>query len=155
MLKNSFRELIVVGGVIVLWWINHVTRVKGKTYSGQLQTEVWIQYEKLKLHCLSPQKLFGSQESSSVQLWVSYNRQPMKAARFMTRHPITVSLNTGVDVQACCEWAPLNFFCLSNFVEHKAAAAPWMNCWHRFIILLLLTLKCMWMIYRFRAIMRD
>lgn len=46
---------------------------------------------KLKLRCLSPQKLFGSHESSSVQLWVSYNRQPMKAARFMTRHPITVS----------------------------------------------------------------
>lgn len=34
-------------------------------------------------------KLFGSHEPSSVQLWVSYNRQPMKAARFMTRHPIT------------------------------------------------------------------
>lgn len=37
------------------------------------------------------QKLFGSHEPSSVQLWVSYNRQPMKAAQFMTRHPITVS----------------------------------------------------------------
>uniref|UniRef100_A0A3Q3EAT1 Sortilin-related receptor n=1 Tax=Labrus bergylta TaxID=56723 RepID=A0A3Q3EAT1_9LABR len=34
-------------------------------------------------------KLFGSHEPSSVQLWVSYNRQPMKNARFMTRHPIT------------------------------------------------------------------
>uniref|UniRef100_A0A3Q3AY67 Sortilin-related receptor n=1 Tax=Kryptolebias marmoratus TaxID=37003 RepID=A0A3Q3AY67_KRYMA len=34
-------------------------------------------------------KLVGSHEPSSVQLWVSYNRQPMKAARFMTRHPIT------------------------------------------------------------------
>ncbi|TNN01446.1 hypothetical protein fugu_010828 [Takifugu bimaculatus] len=34
-------------------------------------------------------KLFGSHEPSSVQLWVSYNRQPMKAAQFMTRHPIT------------------------------------------------------------------
>ncbi|KAM6959084.1 sortilin-related receptor [Aplochiton taeniatus] len=33
--------------------------------------------------------LLGSHESSSVQLWVSYNRQPMKAAQFMTRHPIT------------------------------------------------------------------
>ncbi|KAJ3591191.1 hypothetical protein NHX12_009138 [Muraenolepis orangiensis] len=33
-------------------------------------------------------KLLASQESS-VQLWVSYNRQPMKAAQFMTRHPIT------------------------------------------------------------------
>ncbi|XP_061538012.1 sortilin-related receptor isoform X2 [Phycodurus eques] len=30
-----------------------------------------------------------SAESSSVQLWVSYNRQPMKAAQFKTRHPIT------------------------------------------------------------------
>ncbi|XP_029922532.1 sortilin-related receptor isoform X2 [Myripristis murdjan] len=34
-------------------------------------------------------KLIGSHEASSVQLWVSYNRQPMKAAQFMTRHPIT------------------------------------------------------------------
>ncbi|XP_069003442.1 sortilin-related receptor isoform X1 [Embiotoca jacksoni] len=34
-------------------------------------------------------KQFGSHEPSSVQLWVSYNRQPMKAAQFMTRHPIT------------------------------------------------------------------
>uniref|UniRef100_A0A3P8V3B2 Sortilin-related receptor n=1 Tax=Cynoglossus semilaevis TaxID=244447 RepID=A0A3P8V3B2_CYNSE len=34
-------------------------------------------------------KLLGSHEPSSVQLWVSYNRQPMKAAQFMTRHPIT------------------------------------------------------------------
>ncbi|RVE64659.1 hypothetical protein OJAV_G00128190 [Oryzias javanicus] len=34
-------------------------------------------------------KLFGSHEPSTVQLWVSYNRQPMKAAQFMTRHPIT------------------------------------------------------------------
>uniref|UniRef100_A0A671K1R9 Sortilin-related receptor n=1 Tax=Sinocyclocheilus anshuiensis TaxID=1608454 RepID=A0A671K1R9_9TELE len=28
-------------------------------------------------------------ESQSVQLWVSYNRQPMRAAQFNTRHPIT------------------------------------------------------------------
>ena len=41
---------------------------------------------------LSLQKLLGRPETSSVQLWVSYNRQPMKAAQFMTRHPITVSL---------------------------------------------------------------
>ncbi|XP_077396383.1 sortilin-related receptor [Festucalex cinctus] len=34
-------------------------------------------------------KLIGSTEPSSVQLWVSYNRQPMKAAQFRTRHPIT------------------------------------------------------------------
>nr|XP_015193134.1 PREDICTED: sortilin-related receptor [Lepisosteus oculatus] len=33
--------------------------------------------------------LLGSQGPSSVQLWVSYNRQPMRAAQFMTRHPIT------------------------------------------------------------------
>ncbi|XP_036379298.1 sortilin-related receptor-like [Megalops cyprinoides] len=33
--------------------------------------------------------LLGSKEPSSVQLWVSYNRQPMRAAQFMTRHPIT------------------------------------------------------------------
>ncbi|XP_059930371.1 sortilin-related receptor [Gadus macrocephalus] len=37
----------------------------------------------------SPRKLLGRPETSSVQLWVSYNRQPMKAAQFMTRHPIT------------------------------------------------------------------
>ncbi|KAK0145654.1 Sortilin-related receptor [Merluccius polli] len=37
----------------------------------------------------STPKLLGSHERSSVQLWVSYNRQPMKAAQFMTRHPIT------------------------------------------------------------------
>lgn len=41
------------------------------------------------------QKLPGSQEPSSVQLWVSYNRQPMRAAQFMTRHPITVSYQPG------------------------------------------------------------
>nr|XP_061781469.1 sortilin-related receptor-like isoform X2 [Nerophis lumbriciformis] len=34
-------------------------------------------------------KLLGSREPLSVQLWVSYDRQPMKAAQFMTRHPIT------------------------------------------------------------------
>ncbi|KAL4608616.1 sortilin-related receptor [Arapaima gigas] len=33
--------------------------------------------------------LLGSKEPSSVQLWVSYNRQPMRAAQFNTRHPIT------------------------------------------------------------------
>ncbi|XP_061923873.1 sortilin-related receptor-like [Entelurus aequoreus] len=33
-------------------------------------------------------KLLGSREPLSVQLWVSYDRQPMKAAQFMTRHPI-------------------------------------------------------------------
>ncbi|XP_073673926.1 sortilin-related receptor [Garra rufa] len=33
--------------------------------------------------------LLGSHESQSVQLWVSYNRQPMRAAQFNTRHPIT------------------------------------------------------------------
>ncbi|KAJ8401703.1 hypothetical protein AAFF_G00376740 [Aldrovandia affinis] len=33
--------------------------------------------------------LLGSKEPSSVQLWVSYNRKPMKAAQIMTRHPIT------------------------------------------------------------------
>ncbi|KAL0973055.1 hypothetical protein UPYG_G00198300 [Umbra pygmaea] len=32
--------------------------------------------------------LLGSPKPA-VQLWVSYNRQPMKAAQFMTRHPIT------------------------------------------------------------------
>lgn len=52
-------------------------------------------FDFIALTLLSPQKLYGSHESS-VQLWVSYNRQPMKAARFMTRHPITVSPNTNV-----------------------------------------------------------
>nr|XP_033774457.1 sortilin-related receptor isoform X1 [Geotrypetes seraphini] len=33
--------------------------------------------------------LLGSQEKSSVQLWVSFNRRPMRAAQFMTKHPIT------------------------------------------------------------------
>uniref|UniRef100_A0A8B9H7A1 Sortilin-related receptor, L(DLR class) A repeats containing n=1 Tax=Astyanax mexicanus TaxID=7994 RepID=A0A8B9H7A1_ASTMX len=33
--------------------------------------------------------LLGSHEPQSVQLWVSYNRQPMRAAQFNTRHPIT------------------------------------------------------------------
>ncbi|TSX58295.1 Sortilin-related receptor [Bagarius yarrelli] len=32
--------------------------------------------------------LLGSHEPQSVQLWVSYNRQPMRAAQFNTRHPI-------------------------------------------------------------------
>lgn len=44
--------------------------------------------------CVFIQTLFGSQEPQSVQLWVSYNRQPMRAAQFNTRHPITVSTAT-------------------------------------------------------------
>ncbi|KAF0030311.1 hypothetical protein F2P81_017042 [Scophthalmus maximus] len=42
-------------------------------------------------------KLFGSHDPSSVQLWVSYNRQPMKAAQFMTRHPITSNRVSDLD----------------------------------------------------------
>ncbi|XP_051965527.1 sortilin-related receptor-like [Xyrauchen texanus] len=34
-------------------------------------------------------KLLGRHEPQSVQLWVSYNRQQMRAAQFNTRHPIT------------------------------------------------------------------
>ncbi|XP_076833567.1 LOW QUALITY PROTEIN: sortilin-related receptor [Brachyhypopomus gauderio] len=30
----------------------------------------------------------GSQDARTVQLWVSYNRQPMKEAQFNTRHPL-------------------------------------------------------------------
>lgn len=116
--------------------------------------QVWIKYVQLKLHCLSPQKLFGSQESSSVQLWVSYNRQPMKAARFMTRHPITVSPNTSVNIKECCEFGPLELFFFEQH-EAEAAAAAWMSCGRRFIILLLPTLRCMCMFYGFRAIMTD
>ncbi|KAF3847223.1 hypothetical protein F7725_020251, partial [Dissostichus mawsoni] len=41
------------------------------------------------LFATTTRKQFGSHAPSSVQLWVSYNRQPMKAAQFMTRHPIT------------------------------------------------------------------
>ncbi|XP_034404958.1 sortilin-related receptor [Cyclopterus lumpus] len=41
------------------------------------------------LFATTTRKLFGRHDPSSVQLWVSYNRQPMKAAQFMTRHPIT------------------------------------------------------------------
>ncbi|XP_021561582.1 sortilin-related receptor-like, partial [Carlito syrichta] len=32
--------------------------------------------------------LLGSQQQSSVQLWVSFGRKPMRAAQFVTRHPI-------------------------------------------------------------------
>ncbi|XP_075460478.1 sortilin-related receptor isoform X2 [Ascaphus truei] len=32
--------------------------------------------------------LLGSKQQSSVQLWVSYNRKPMRSAQFVTRHPI-------------------------------------------------------------------
>ncbi|XP_075046529.1 sortilin-related receptor [Mixophyes fleayi] len=32
--------------------------------------------------------LLGSKDQSSVQLWVSYNRKPMRSAQFVTRHPI-------------------------------------------------------------------
>uniref|UniRef100_A0A672QD42 Sortilin-related receptor n=1 Tax=Sinocyclocheilus grahami TaxID=75366 RepID=A0A672QD42_SINGR len=35
---------------------------------------------RVRVHC---------DQSQSVQLWVSYNRQPMRAAQFNTRHPIT------------------------------------------------------------------
>lgn len=114
---------------------------------------------KLKLRCLSPQKLFGSHESSSVQLWVSYNRQPMKAARFMTRHPITVSPITKCWCQGMLRvgtsWTFFFFFDTEgHFVKHQAAAV-WMNCWRRLIILLLLTLRCMCIIHGLRAIVRD
>ncbi|XP_053307342.1 sortilin-related receptor isoform X2 [Spea bombifrons] len=34
-------------------------------------------------------RLLGGKEKTSVQLWVSYNRNPMKLAQFVTRHPIT------------------------------------------------------------------
>lgn len=113
---------------------------------------------KLKLRCLSPQKLFGSHESSSVQLWVSYNRQPMKAARFMTRHPITVSPITKCWCQGMLRvgtsWTFFFFDTEGHFVKHQAAAV-WMNCWRRLIILLLLTLRCMCIIHGLRAIVRD
>ncbi|XP_077313881.1 sortilin-related receptor [Lithobates pipiens] len=33
--------------------------------------------------------LLGSKDPFSVQLWVSYNRKPMRSAQFVTRHPIT------------------------------------------------------------------
>ncbi|XP_042329909.1 sortilin-related receptor-like [Sceloporus undulatus] len=33
-------------------------------------------------------RLLGSQQQTSVQLWVSFNRKPMQAAQFVTRHPI-------------------------------------------------------------------
>ncbi|XP_032658219.1 sortilin-related receptor isoform X2 [Chelonoidis abingdonii] len=32
--------------------------------------------------------LLGSQQQTSVQLWVSFNRKPMRAAQFVTRHPV-------------------------------------------------------------------
>lgn len=59
------------------------------------------------LFCICVQKLLGSHEPSSVQLWVSYNRQPMKAAQFMTRHPITVSVFSCIQkcfTQQICLW---------------------------------------------------
>ncbi len=66
----------------------HVTRSAVKGFN---RTEWAVEWTVLSLCPLFLQKLFGSHEPSSVQLWVSYNRQPMKAAQFMTRHPITVS----------------------------------------------------------------
>lgn len=37
------------------------------------------------------QRLQGSSQPPSVQLWVSFNRKPMRAAQFITKHPIKVS----------------------------------------------------------------
>lgn len=37
------------------------------------------------------QHLWGSLQPASVQLWVSFDRKPMRAAQFVTRHPINVS----------------------------------------------------------------
>ncbi|KAM8927924.1 sortilin-related receptor [Pelodytes ibericus] len=34
-------------------------------------------------------RLLGGKDPANVQLWVSYNRNPMKLAQFVTRHPIT------------------------------------------------------------------
>lgn len=38
-----------------------------------------------------PQRLLGSSQPPSVQLWVSFNRKPMRVAQFVTKHPIKVS----------------------------------------------------------------
>ncbi|KAJ8266258.1 hypothetical protein GJAV_G00128370 [Gymnothorax javanicus] len=37
----------------------------------------------------STRTLFGSKQPTTVQLWVSYNRKPMRAAQIETRHPIS------------------------------------------------------------------
>lgn len=39
----------------------------------------------------SAQRLLGSSQPPSVQLWVSFNRKPMRVAQFVTKHPIKVS----------------------------------------------------------------
>ncbi|NXP41491.1 SORL protein, partial [Leiothrix lutea] len=36
-------------------------------------------------------RLLGSSQPPSVQLWVSFNRKPMRVAQFVTKHPIKVS----------------------------------------------------------------
>jgi len=47
----------------------------------------------LLLTCPSalPQRSQGSSQPPSVQLWVSFDRKPMRVAQFVTKHPITVS----------------------------------------------------------------
>lgn len=38
-----------------------------------------------------PQRLLGGSQLPSAQLWVSFNRKPMRVAQFVTKHPIKVS----------------------------------------------------------------
>lgn len=51
------------------------------------------QGRELLLTCPSalPQRLLGSSQPPSIQLWVSFNRKPMRVAQFITKHPIKVS----------------------------------------------------------------
>lgn len=54
---------------------------------------IWSGYNVAQLDFppLPWQQLLGSQQPPSVQLWVSFGRKPMRAAQFVTRHPINVS----------------------------------------------------------------
>lgn len=45
----------------------------------------------LNVSLCSAQRLLGSSQPPSVQLWVSFNRKPMRVAQFVTKHPIKVS----------------------------------------------------------------
>ncbi|KAM9299149.1 sortilin-related receptor [Gastrophryne carolinensis] len=48
-----------------------------------------FQLRELYMFATKTTHLLGGKDPFSVQLWVSYNRKPMRSAQFITRHPIT------------------------------------------------------------------